>query len=170
MALRKQVPLASLVIVEAPALELLREKGEHRHYGAFRQMTDAYFAAFEAGDKEAIATMIDFYGGAGTYASWPQRVRAYAMETTPTNIIDWASARGFRLKPAALAGLNTPTLIMTGTASHPAARRANELLSECVPGSAFTIIDGAAHFMIATHADEVGRLIAQHVHRAEAGQ
>jgi len=170
VALRKQVPLASLVIVEAPALELLREKGEHRHYGAFRQMTDAYFAAFEAGDKEAIATMIDFYGGAGTYASWPQRVRAYAMETTPTNIIDWASARGFRLKPTALAGLNTPTLIMTGTASHPAARRANELLSECVPGSTFTIIDGAAHFMIATHADEVGRLIAQHVHRAEAGQ
>ena len=96
VALRNQVALASLVIVEAPALEVLKEKGEHRHYDAFRQMTDAYFAAFEAGDKEAIATMIDFYGGAGTYASWPQRVRAYAMETTRTNIIDWASARGFR--------------------------------------------------------------------------
>ncbi len=170
VALRNQVPLASLAIVEAPALEVLREKGEHQHYGAFRQMTDAYFAAFEAGDKEAIATMIDFYGGAGTYASWPQRVRAYAMETTHTNIIDWASARGFRLTPAALADLKTPTFIMTGTASHPAARRANELLSECVPGSALTIIDGAAHFMIATHAGEVARSIAQHIHRVEAGQ
>jgi pimeloyl-ACP methyl ester carboxylesterase len=167
VALRNQVPLASLAIVEAPALELLRERGEHQHYGAFRQMTDAYFAAFEAGDKEAIAAMIDFYGGAGTYASWPQRVRAYAMETTHVNIIDWACARGFPLTPAALAGIRTPTLIMTGTASHPAARRANELLSACVPGSAFTIIEGAAHFMIATHAAEVAGWIARHVHRAE---
>ena len=113
--------------------------------------------------------MIDFYGGAGTFASWPQRVRAYAIETTPVNIRDWASAHGFALTPAALAGLAAPTFIMTGTASHPAARRANKLLSECVPGSAFTIIDGAAHFMIATHAGEVARLIARHIHRAEAG-
>ena len=52
VALRNQVPLASLVIVEAPALEVLKEKGEHRHYGAFRQMTDAYFAAFEAATRK----------------------------------------------------------------------------------------------------------------------
>jgi hypothetical protein len=41
---------------------------------------------------EAIAGMIDFYGGAGTFASWPPRVRGYAIETTPVNILDWASA------------------------------------------------------------------------------
>jgi len=55
-------------------------------------MTDAYFAAFDGGNAEAIAAMIDFYGGAGTYASWPPRVRSYAVETTPVNILDWASA------------------------------------------------------------------------------
>jgi pimeloyl-ACP methyl ester carboxylesterase len=167
VALRNQVPLASLTIVEAPALEVLREDGEHHHYDAFRQMTDAYFAAFAAGDKEAIATMVDFYGGAGTYASWPERVRAYAMETTHVNIIDWASARGYPLTPAALARLATPTFIMTGTASHPAARRANELLGQHVTGSDFRVIDGAAHFMIATHAGEVARLIAHHIWRAQ---
>src|SRR5262245_34936677 len=37
-----------------------------RHYRAFRDMTDAYFAAFAAGRADAIATMIDFYGGEGT--------------------------------------------------------------------------------------------------------
>jgi len=30
------------------------------------------------------------------------------------------------------------------------------------------MIDTAAHFMIAIHPNEVGRLIAQHVHSAEA--
>jgi len=71
VALRNRVPLASLAIVEAPAVELLRESDEHQHYRAFRQMSEAYFADFENGNQEAIASMIDFYGGAGTFASWP---------------------------------------------------------------------------------------------------
>src|SRR5262249_27426149 len=95
VALRNRVPLASVVIIEAPAPEVLRNRGEHQHYRAFRRMTDTYFAAFEGGNPEAIAAMIDFYGGAGTYASWPPRVRAYAAETTAVNILDWASAYGF---------------------------------------------------------------------------
>src|SRR5882757_1183388 len=95
VALRDKVPLASLVLVEAPAAEILRERGEDQHYRSFRQMTEAYFAAFEGGSAEAIAAMIDFYGGAGTFASWPPRVRAYAVETTAVNILDWASAYDF---------------------------------------------------------------------------
>jgi pimeloyl-ACP methyl ester carboxylesterase len=168
VALRRQVPLASLTIVEAPALEVLRAVGEDQHYGAFREMTDRYFAAFEAGDKQAAATMIDFYGGVGTYAAWPQRVRDYVIETTHVNIVDWTSARGFPLTLAALAGIEVPTLVVTGTASHPAPRRANELLGEHIPGAAFTLVEGAAHFMIATHAVEVARRIAEHVRSVEA--
>jgi pimeloyl-ACP methyl ester carboxylesterase len=169
VALRNRVPLASLVILEAPAPEVLRDRGEHQHYRAFRQMTEAYFAAFDGGNAEAIAAMIDFYGGAGTYASWPPRVRAYAVETTPVNILDWATAYGFALSAASLAAVQIPALVIRGGASHPAVQRANGLLSECMGDAALATIDTAAHFMIATHPNEVGRLIAQHVHRAEAG-
>jgi pimeloyl-ACP methyl ester carboxylesterase len=168
VALRDKVPLASLVLVEAPAAEILRERREDQHYQSFRQMTEAYFAAFEAGSAEAIAAMIDFYGGAGTFASWPPRVRAYAVETTPVNILDWASAYGFPLSAASLAAIGTPVLVFRGGESHPAVQRANALLSECVSGAALATIDGAAHFMVATHANEVARLIAQHVHGSEA--
>jgi pimeloyl-ACP methyl ester carboxylesterase len=98
VALRNRVRLARLVIIEAPAAELLRERGEQEHYRAFRLMTEAYFAAYGGGDVDAIATMIDFYGGAGTFASWPPRVRAYAVETTAVNILDWASAYASRLR------------------------------------------------------------------------
>ena len=56
VAIRNRVPIASLVIVEAPAAELLRERGEQQHYRAFRGMTEAYVAAFEGGNVEAIAT------------------------------------------------------------------------------------------------------------------
>jgi pimeloyl-ACP methyl ester carboxylesterase len=169
VALRNRVSLASLVILEAPAPEVLRDRGEHQHYRAFRQMTEVYFAAFDGGNVEAIAAMIDFYGGAGTYASWPPRVRAHAVETTPVNILDWASAYGFALSAASLAAVQIPALVIRGGASHPAVQRANALLAECMSRAALATIDAAAHFMIATHPNEVGRLIDQHMRRAEAG-
>ena len=167
VALRSQVALTSLVIVEAPAVEVLRQCNEDGHYRAFRAMTGAYFAAFEAGNKEAISSMIDFYGGPGTYASWPPRVRAYAVETTPVNILDWASAYGFPLPLESLAAVAIPTLVMWGGASHPAAQRANALLNESIARATPAVIEGAAHFMISSHADGVARLIEDHVHRAE---
>jgi pimeloyl-ACP methyl ester carboxylesterase len=168
VVLRGAVRPTSLTILEAPAMELLREREEDaHHYRAFRAMNDTYFAAFERGDSEAIASMIDFYGGAGTFASWPERVRAYARETTAVNILDWASAYTFALSTPVLATVGVPTLVVWGGASNPAARRANALLAQSIPGAAAAAIDGATHFMIATHAPEVARLIAGHIHAAE---
>jgi pimeloyl-ACP methyl ester carboxylesterase len=163
------VPLRSLTALEAPTPEILRHLGEHQHYRAFRDMTGAYFAAFHAGERTAIAQMIDFYGGAGTFAGWPQRVRDYAVETTAINILDWASAYGFPLTPARLATIETPTLVAWGALSHPAIARANALLGECIPDATVATIGGAAHFMIATHAKEVADLIAEHVKAWDPG-
>jgi pimeloyl-ACP methyl ester carboxylesterase len=168
VALRKRVPLASLTIVEAPAVEILRAMGEHDHFRAFRDMTNEYFTSLENGNKEAIATMIDFFGGAGTFAAWPPRLREYAVKTTHVNILDWASAYGFPISPAALAKIDVPTAILCGGESHPAVYRANELLSECIPGASFAAIEEAAHFMIGTYAKKVARLIVQHVNKADS--
>lgn len=170
VALRNQVPLSSLVILEAPAMELLRAEGEDRHYGLFRDMTEAYFADFASGNVGAIAAMIDFYGGPGTFASWPPRIRAYAERTTPVNIVDWASAYDFPLSAASLSAIRLPVIVARGGASHPAMQCANALLSERINQAALVTIDAAAHFMVATHAREVAHLIAQHVLRAEQRQ
>ena len=162
VALRKKVPLLSLSILEAPLPELLRSMEEEEHYTAVREMTLAYFAAFYAGDNAAVERLIDFFGGAGTFAGWPPRVRSYAMETTAVNLLDWASAYGFSLTPASLSNLDVPTLVLWGARSHPAMKRANLLLAECIDASAASIAD-AAHFMISTHAQELASTLAQHV-------
>jgi pimeloyl-ACP methyl ester carboxylesterase len=167
VALRKRVHLLSLTIAEAPGPELLLHMGELQHYRSFREMTEGYFAAFHAGESAAIERMIDFYGGAGTFAGWPQRVRDYAVAMTPVNLLDWASAYGFALTPALLATVGTPTLVLWGGASHPAIARANQLLGQCIPNAAAATIDGAAHFMIATHAKVVAGIIAKHITRTE---
>jgi pimeloyl-ACP methyl ester carboxylesterase len=130
-------------------------------------MTDNYYLAHYSGDKTAIEQMIDFYGGAGTFSGWPQRLRDYAVETTPVNLLDWASAYGFELTPALLATVKIPALVLWGQASHPAAKRANELLAQYMPNASIAEIPGAAHFMISTHAGQVAGMIAQLVARAE---
>jgi pimeloyl-ACP methyl ester carboxylesterase len=168
VALRGYVPLLSLTIVEAPAAQLLNAVGEHAHYRAFRAMTDAYFSAFAASEAGAIASMIDFYGGAGTFAGWPPRVRAYAIETTAVNILDWASAYSYQLSPAMLASLDLPVLVLRGSASHSAVKRANELISECLKDCRLATIEGAAHFLISTHAGAVAGLLRDHIGRVAA--
>lgn len=163
VALHGVVPLASLTIAESPTPELLHAAGEPAHYQSFRDMFEIYSAAFNGGDREAIATMIDFYAGAGTFASWPPRVRDYAMQTTSVNLLDWANAYDFKLTPSRLAQLAVPTLVMRGGSSHPAVLRLNELLSVHIPNGKLATISGATHFMISTHADEVAKAIVEHV-------
>src|SRR5580704_1228851 len=165
VALRNKVPLLSLAILEAPAPEILRQMGEYSQYRSFREMTDIYISLFQAGDRNAIQQMVDFYGGAGTFAGWPQRVRDYAIETTATNILDWASGYGFQLTRPSLVKIDIPTLVLWGENSHPAVQRTNQLLAQCTRAPA-VIIGGAAHFMISTHPEEVARTLAQHVSAA----
>jgi pimeloyl-ACP methyl ester carboxylesterase len=165
VALRNRVPLLSLAILEAPAPEILRQMGEYSQYRSFREMTDIYFSLFQAGDRNAIQQMMDFYGGAGTFAGWPQRVRDYAIETTATNILDWASGYGFRLTRPSLTKIDIPTLVLWGENSHPAIQRTNQLLAQCTRASAVTI-GGAAHFMISTHPEEVARTLEEHASAA----
>jgi pimeloyl-ACP methyl ester carboxylesterase len=168
-----RVPIASLTIVEAPAVELLRALGETEHYRAFRDMNEVYFTAFRNGEENAIAAMIDFYGGAGTFASWPPRVRAYAVETTAVNILDWASAYGFPLRPSAIAAIDLPTLVLRGGISQPAVQRRQRVAEHPLEDASLVTMAGGAHFMIATHAGDVARAIGEHVKRVEklgAGQ
>jgi pimeloyl-ACP methyl ester carboxylesterase len=133
-------------------------------------MTDAYFDAFRDGEPAAIERMIDFYGGAGTFAAWPERVRRYAIDTTPVNILDWACAFDFQLTPACLANIDVPVLVLRGGASHPAMRCANGLLANSMANASLVTLAGAAHFMISTHAREVAREIGEHMARMEGGK
>ena len=163
VALRRRSPLASLVMVDAPTPGLLQADDEMDHYRAFREMTDHYFADYMRGEPEAIASMIDFYGGAGTFASWPSRMREHAVATTSTNILDWASAYGFVVARRVLQRLAIPALVLCGGDSHPAVKRANELLSIHMPNASFVEIRGAAHFMITTHPADVADIVERYL-------
>ena len=75
---------------------------------------------------------------------------------------------GTRRMPGQLVLFWIPTLVIRGGESHPAMQRVNEILSERLNGAPLATIEGAAHFMIATHVAEVARLVAQHARLADA--
>ncbi|MEW9808142.1 alpha/beta fold hydrolase [Mesorhizobium sp. ZMM04-5] len=168
VAMRGRVPVRSLAIFEAPLPSLLAGVGEAAHRRAFADMTDAYFAAYRTGDRLAIRSMIDFYGGAGTWASWPDKVRDYAVATTPVNLRDWACAYRYPLTPAQLATIDMPVSVAVGAASHPSVCRANGIVASAIPGATFRAIGGAAHFMISTHPVQVAEIVEQTVRRVDA--
>jgi pimeloyl-ACP methyl ester carboxylesterase len=147
---------------------VLRQAGEAELYGCFRAMSDAYIDAFAAGQADAVARVIDFYSGAGSFAAFPSRVREYLVSHTPSNVLDWKSMYGFDTPLGEYARIAIPTLIVRGTQGHAAMNRIAELLHESIPGASLVSIDDASHFLLATHATLLARLIADHVTRVEA--
>jgi pimeloyl-ACP methyl ester carboxylesterase len=90
------------------------------------------------------------------------------IATTASNILDWRSAYEFRMPLTVLQALTVPTQLVCGALSHPAVRRANELLSVHLGCASFLSIPGAAHFMIATHPKDVADLLRRHIIAANA--
>ena len=92
-AIEGAVKPASLMLIEANPLGLLRTSGENDLYAMFGAMTRDYFAEFEAGRPDAARHVIDFYGGEGTFAAFPAKVRDYLL--SPTHPLGRSKARFF---------------------------------------------------------------------------
>jgi pimeloyl-ACP methyl ester carboxylesterase len=165
-AVRDRGALASLTLIEMPPPTLLRDVGEREYFQSFRHMTDHYKADLAAGKSDAIEAMIDFYGGVGTWQSWPPRVRDYAIRTTATNLLDWVTAYQLTWRREALRALGLPAQVLYGQQSPPAMQRGGAVLAEYLDVPLESVA-GASHFMIVTHAEEVARRIADHVRHAE---
>ena len=159
---------ASLILVEANPLSILRTAGDETHYSMFGPMTHVYFAEFEAGKRDAARRVIDFYGSAGAFDALPQKVRDYIIATTPSNIRDWSSGTPFAPPLTDYGKIAAPTLVIRGGNSHPAMIRIAELLAAHIPKARLTTIDGGSHFLPASHPTHLATLIATHVEKAIA--
>lgn len=150
---------ASLVLVEANPLGLLRASGDLEHYGMFESMTGRYFADLARGDAEAARHVIDFYGGAGTFDSMPAKVRSYIVATTAVNVRDWSSGTPFEPSKETLQSIDVPTTVVRGGNTHPAMRRIAELLRDSIPTARLVSIEGGSHFLPSSHPSEIAELV-----------
>jgi pimeloyl-ACP methyl ester carboxylesterase len=157
----------SLSVIEPTAVNLLRRAGDLSLYEQIIAARDAYFRAFESGDKEAARHVIDLHDGDGSFDALPSRVRDYVMATTATNILDWRSGLGVDAPLPDYSRIAVPTLVIRGGRGHTYAARSAEILSRSMPNASLVTVPGAAHSMVTTHAVEVAKLIAEHTSKAE---
>jgi pimeloyl-ACP methyl ester carboxylesterase len=85
-------------------------------------------------------------------------MREYVLATTPANILDWQTGSNATFSP--YAGISVSTLVVRGERGHPSMARVAEILGATMPDASLATVAGAGHFMIATHAGDVARLIA----------
>ena len=162
-AIEGTIKPASLMLVEANPLGLLKTSGEAGLYAMFGAMTRVYFAEFEADRPDAARHVIDFYGGEGTFAAFPAKVRDYVIKTTPANIRDWSSGTAFEPPPSACHQITATTLVIRGGDGHPAMMRIAEILAEAIPDGRLETVAGGSHFLPATHPAELARLLDAHL-------
>jgi pimeloyl-ACP methyl ester carboxylesterase len=167
LALRGDKRIRSLFLAEPPTPSILDTSGEQAAYRAFVEMSAAFIADFAGGNAFAAGTVIDFYGGEGTFASWPERMRQFVVQTSPTLILDWQSAYATEITPDMLARIDVPLTALIGRRSHPSVRLVNQILCRHVKGARLLDLEDAAHFMIATHPTEVAAMIRDHLRAVE---
>ena len=155
----------SLTLVEANPLAMLRTAGEESLFAMVGSMTKVYFAEFEAGKPDAASHVVDFYGGARTFETFPSKVRDYIISTTASNVRDWTSGMSFAPALPDYGRITAPTLVIRGAKSHPTMLRTAELLAVHIPDASLETIDGGSHFLPATHPNDVAQLVKAHIGR-----
>ena len=152
LAMHRSPAFLSMTLLEPTVFYMLGLAGETELDRQVQAVTDTYMADWERGDPQAVRHVIDFYGGAGTFASYPSALQDKLAAQTATNILDWQTGYANAPVRAQIASVRTPTLVLCGGNSHRAMQRCNQLLADSLPQSRFQMLDGANHFMVATHA------------------
>lgn len=161
MALSGAVKVAALVLIEPVALAVLPALGEDAAYAEARAIFDRYLERGRAGDAEAVAIMIDFWFGAGSFARLPESVRGFLRSQTAVNLRDVAATFRERHARAQLAALTMPVTVAWGGKSPAVARLIAERLAATVPQGRAVRLEGADHGMLTSHAPQVAALITE---------
>ncbi|MDH5797558.1 MAG: alpha/beta fold hydrolase, partial [Paracoccaceae bacterium] len=140
-ALSGRVDLASLALFEGNPINILRSIGQTALWDDARATSDRFAAAVEAGEPDAPAIIIDYWGGDGAFASFPAPVQDYCRATARTNVLDWDCAWTFAPDLAAAAALDVPVLLVRGAQSNPAIAMIYDRLAQAMTGGVQHPID-----------------------------
>lgn len=166
-ALAGAVEVLSIATFEANPLAPIRERGHADLYAATLQMSQAFEQAHGDGERDAAGRIIDFWGGAGSFAAMPEPVRDYCRATTFANVLDWRTAFAFEASLADYGRLTVPALVVRGGLANPAMVEITEGLAESLPDVRSEVVEGASHFLITTHAEACAQLLGDFL--AEVG-
>ena len=161
VALSGRVPVRSLVLFEPTLVQLLRYTGDRDAYAEIERFVAEYREAHAAGDKWAARSVIDFWGGPGSFDAMPENARNAIAAWVPRNLRHWEPAFQRHALFEQLDRLTAPVTVVQSERAHPTAKLIAQRMRERIASSRVVEIAGANHFMIFTHPAETARIIRE---------
>lgn len=161
VALRARVPPGALVLFEPVQLGMLATAGDMQAFADAKAVFDDYLRRADAGDPAAAGAVIDFWFGAGTYARMPDTLKARLAEGVAANARDVRSTYATIHDPAALRALEMPVRVVIGDRSPGVTLRIGEAIAGLAPAGALSMLPGADHGLVTTHAPVIATVIGE---------
>lgn len=165
VALRGQVPLPALALVEPVAVPILEVVGDTKAFADAQVVFDDYGARSDSGDPDAARRMVEYWFGAGAFEQMPGPMRSYLVENTARNVRDVRATFRDSYTLEGLRRLSMPILIVHGERSPEVMRKICEALLSTVADGTLSTVNKANHALITTHAHAVADLIANLTNR-----
>jgi pimeloyl-ACP methyl ester carboxylesterase len=160
VALHGAPPPRALALFEPVAVPLLEALGDAGTFAASKAVFDAYIAAFERGDGDAVGTMVDYWFGAGAYEHMPPAMKEFLIAHTAHNVRDVRATFRERYTKEALGRLAMPVQVVCGTRSPDAMTRICRGIASHAPQGSLVTLEKATHALTTTHVDAVADLLA----------
>ncbi|MFN0299862.1 MAG: alpha/beta fold hydrolase [Burkholderiales bacterium] len=109
--------------------------------------------------EAATERFIDYWAGPGTWARTTNERRPKIVTTVCSLQAVWIATFAERWLAASLGALDTPCLLLSGTHSTAAGRRAFSVLRDALPAAAVVEFDGLSHLGPITHPERVDSAI-----------
>jgi pimeloyl-ACP methyl ester carboxylesterase len=169
-ALARPDRIASMALYEPSAFHLLKQMGRpgaEAHAEIARLVQQVCEGAITGDLRSAAAAFVDYWNGAGAWASLRPAVQQALIRWMPKAPLDFRALLEEPTRASAYRALGFPVLILRGEHARRPSRLLAEGLASLMPASRLMVVDGAGHMGPLTHAPEVSALIVQHVAAAE---
>jgi pimeloyl-ACP methyl ester carboxylesterase len=170
VALARPDRIASLSLYEPSAFHMLKAFGA-AGCEAFAEITAVSTktgSGIVSGDyKSAAAAFIDYWCGAGAFASLRPAVQSSLIRWIPKAALDFRALIEEGTPLAAYATFDFPVLVMRGEHAPAPTRQIADMLPGLLADARTVVIDGAGHMGPMTHAEAVATEIARHIRQAE---
>lgn len=170
VALARPDRIASLSLYEPSAFHLLKASGRaaREAFAEIAAITAKTCSGIVSGDyRGAAVAFIDYWGGAGAFASLRPAVQSALIRWIPKAPLDFRALIDEDSPLAAYAALDCPVLVMRGEFAPAPTRQIAEMLQGLLADARAVVIEGAGHMGPLTHAEAVAAEIAQHIQQAE---
>lgn len=166
--------LRSLTLIEPTYFSLLRDAGtlERRLFeqitGVAQLILRGADSGSEQGRLDGMGAFIDYWNGAGKWASLPAEMQTAMAASIRVVTQDFMALFAEPTRLHDLQELQVPTLIVNGLRSPEPAQRIATLLEEALPSVERCTLPDAGHMIPITHAKQLAGLIAANQRRHDA--